>query len=276
MKYQGIFAAIALSVVTAPAAQALDVGGELTIGYSSYKDHGDLGAKMLDASVELGFDSAFSVQMDLSGWRQNFVETDTLFGFDLIDEIDQKVGSAALHLIYDLSPDTSVGGFIGREVGQITSTLSVPELGLSRTDSEELLFTYYGAEIAHDFGAVSVEVAASFVNEDFGTGHVIDLGASYAINDRFSVGVNYIHGRSELVDYEGETDAWRIEARYRPTEALSIYGNLGHASIGTNFNDGTSVVVNEPVYGFGLTYAFGASKGTTFGSRSMLRHQQGL
>ncbi|OYW59951.1 MAG: hypothetical protein B7Z31_04970 [Rhodobacterales bacterium 12-65-15] len=182
----------------------------------------------LEGSAEIGFGPAFSVQGDLAQWR---------YDGDSIESYN----SYGLHLIYDVAPDTAVGGFYTRE------------------DWSGFVYTMIGFEARHTFGAngaMPLEVEAFYgrYNEEDDNFYSLDafsVDADLKIASGFS-----LNGGVTFTNNDEEGTQARIGAEY----ALEQGPRIGLTYSSQNLDSGYQDVL-------GLTLAFDLKGGTTFKQR---------
>lgn len=233
MKKQLLAAAVLVAAATGASAQ--DFKGDITLGYSAFWDDTSLNTLTGQTSLEFGIGDRASVQVDLG-----------IYGFGFVGV---EGGNATLHGIFDVTPVSSVGLFLG-----------VDALAGARDD-------FVGIEYGQSFGTGSFEVYGARGEDGGVTGTLIGGEALFAVNDMWGVGI-----KADTADYAGVLDATRIgvKGNYALGGNTSLYAEVGTARL----DDGTTSV-SSPYVGVGMSFNLGRDK-ATFGHRSQFALIPGL
>lgn len=227
--------AAAFVVAASSGAFAQDFKGDITLGYSAFWDDTSLNTLSGQTSLEFGIGDRASVQVDLG-----------LYGFGLVGV---EGGNATLHGIFDVTPASSMGLFLG-----------VDALANARDE-------FVGIEYGQSFGAGSFEVYGARGKEAGVSGTMIGGEALFAVNDIWGVGV-----KADTADYGGVLDATRIgvKGNYALSQSTSLYAEVGTARL-----DNGATSVSSPYVGVGMSFNLGRDK-ATFGQRSQFALIPGL
>ncbi len=236
--------AVALATVAAPAFAQSFVGGEVSLGYSTFTGDVDGDALNLSASAELAITRDFGIQADL-GY--------TDFGdIGAADGTGADANSVALHVIYNLSDSASAGLFFGYESGTFDD-------GTTETEDDT---TFVGVELGYEVGAVNFEFYyAKPLDEIIDNASFYGISGAYDINGAFAVTAGA--DRLTTDDFVDLTTV-AIGAEYAVLPYITLGAEIGSASIDTGASSDSETFV-----GLGATFTFGAERGATFDSRGL-------
>lgn len=230
-------AAIAVTLMVAASPISAQVtGGSIGVEYSTPTDGTDLGGTTYSGAIEYTIGRNFAVSADLSGYR--------------LDNISTDASSATLHGIYHLSETASVGAFYGRDQ-------------LDGGDARDL----YGIEGGTEFAGGVVEGYIGQLDGAANDVTLLGVDGQYGISNGFSVIGNAGFAFSDA----GDISRFSLGAEYELSGGPQFYAELGSVSV-----ESGGVSADQTFIGVGARVAFGAQRGTTFGSRSLFEITPGF
>lgn len=231
------------AMISSTSVQAVEItGGYLDLGYSTFTD-GDLGDKYnYNGSGELAFSRAFSLQLDLGGYR--------------FQDLSENATNVTLHTNLHTSGNASIGAFYGREY----------------VDGPD--FEFYGIEGGFDAGLADIE---GYIGRQqttdisgldgtlLGVAIISDVSPKWQIRAGYDL-VNDVYG---ILDY----GLLSLGADYSVSDNAEIYGTIGNAHLTSDVVSGSG---DEAYINVGVRINLGNSRGTTFGRRGVLDKIPGL
>lgn len=228
-KHTLITAAVLAVVGSGVMAQGI-TGGSIGVEVTQPTDLDDFTGTNYFGAIEYGINRQFAVSADISSYR--------------FDSIDEDARSATLHGIYHLSDTASVGAFVGQDM---------PENGSD--------ITIYGVEGGTEFMGGKVEGYVGIADNDDDT-VIFGVDGTYAFNEAISfvAGAAFSEGNDDI-----SASTISAGAEYTITGGPALYAEIGNSSSdGLGAND-----IDETFVGVGARINFGAARGTTFGQRSL-------
>lgn len=236
--------AVAIVATSLPLSAQQFVGGEASLGYSTFTGDTEGDAINLTGSVEFAFTREIGVQADLS--YTNFGELGSL------DGSGADASSIALHLIYNVSDASSVGLFYGFESDSY-------ERGAVTTEDDT---SYVGIEVGYEVGDIAFEMYyAKPLDEIIDNASFYGISGAYALNDAFAITAD---ADRLTTDDLADLTSIAVGVDYDVMPNIVLNAEVGTASIdtGTTESDGTFI-------GLGATFSFGADRGATFENRGL-------
>lgn len=215
----------ALSLLVSGAVQAQElVGGTLGLEYFTFSgDLNELDKFTLFGGAEMAVNQGFSIQADASY---------SDFGYSGFDST-----AITLHAIAHLSPNASVGFFIGNE-------------SLEGFDE-----SYYGLEFGASKDRFSSEGYFTTVSDEV----VWGLKAAYAVNNVGEIGLGF-----DTVNIEGyDVSRVSINGEFMASEQLALTAEIGSGRIEDTGSEGFIQL--------GAEIRFGNTRGTTFDRRHITK-----
>lgn len=230
-KVTAIAGVLACFGMQAAMAQSL-VGGSISYEYRKYEDQQSHGA--LAMSGELALSRNFSIQGDL--------------GYQLVGRGAggslRYSSSAALHGIYHINNNASVGAFVGRTFTGNGATI-------------------YGLEVGGENGQFHGEAAVSWVDSTFdSTSFELDLG--YDLTEQLTVRGGLIYSD---VKNSGSLRVTELGADYAFNDSFSIGGSFGARTQ----DNKTAPDVTQNYFALTAEMKVGSSRGATFERRETPR-----
>lgn len=234
--------AFGAACLTANSAAAFEfTGGDVALTYSAFSDDSDYSALSFEGSLEAAFNRDFGMQVDLSNY--------------VFDQADETASNLTLHGLYHLDPSMSAGLFYGIE----------------SVDGGDLEF--YGIEFGQELAQVDFEGYISHGDESGSSVTLVGIEVEYKISDLFSIGAGYDYADFE---YGVSIDNAVARVRYTPTAQMSLYGEVGSLGAELDLGGGSRTSGSQTYVGIGMEYAFGATRGATFGERGFYQMIPGL
>jgi len=232
-----IISIIALGIVSTPAMAVEISGGDINLKYSEL-DAEIFGEKLnsfsVDGAVELGFSPNFAAQLDL--------------GYYNFGAIDDNGTTVALHGIYHLNDETSLGAFYGQD-----------ELD---GDSD-----FYGIEAVYETGKFEVEGYIGSTDNEGEDAGILGLYGAYGLTERLDVTGGY-----QIADLDdGSLDRIEVGLKFKPVDEAVLSVSFGSAEVEAFGESGS-----ESFFSIGVEFPLGANKGATFGRRGILQLLPGL
>ena len=229
-------AAASLALMAAPASAFEVTGGELELTYSAFEEDSDFSRTSLEGSLEAAFSRSVAAQVDLGGYKFNFV--------------DDEATNATVHAIYHANDAASFGIFYGQD-----------SLDGESTD-------FYGLEAGHEFEGVDIEAYVATGEEADVDGTVIGINGVIALNDRFDIGASY-----DTADFDGDVSLNRfaVTGTAHVTDNMGVF-----AEVGSLEGEVAGLSDSELFFGVGAEVTFGAKRGSTFGQRGLAHLVPGL
>ncbi len=231
MTYTAALAAAILAVASTTATAQGFTGGSVGIEYNAPTDGSDFGGTTYTGGLEYGFLRNFSVALNVSAYK--------------LENVGTTAANATLHATYHLDDLASVGIFSAADsiedtTGAVfTNTIFGVEGGT----------TFMGGDVGGYLGRLD--------GEDTYT--VAGVDGEYALARGFSA----IAGFDLLTGNDQTNSQISIGAQYEMARGPKFY-----AKIGSTREDFAGVEDVDTFVGIGASVAFGASRGTTFGTRS--------
>lgn len=211
-----------LAALSAGAAFAQDIKGDITLGYSAFLTETSLNTLSGTGSFEFGIGDRASVQVDLGLYG---------FGFSGLE-----AGNLVLHGIYDINAQGSVGLFLG-----------VDAANGARDD-------FVGIEYGQSFGTGSFELYGARGEEGGVSGTVIGGEAAFSLANGWGLGV-----KADSADYGNALEASRlgVKGMHALGQGTSVFAEIGTARVSNG-----ALSVSEPFVGVGMNFQFGGDKAT--------------
>lgn len=236
-----IAALLGASVLAAPAVAFELTAGSIGLEKGQFVDDGVRGFDKagLKGSAEFQVAPQFSIQGDLGVYD--------------LGRTDGSATSVALHGIYQHSPDTSFGAYVGLDNAKFDS------LGRQAED-----VGFYGVEIANNNGQLGTEVYVGGINDSQIKGTQLGLKGRYAVNE--SAGVS---ARFDTLRLTGpNASRLGVGGDIALGQTGTLYGEIGRAKMNS--------LGNENFVTIGAKVNFGHKASTTFSQRGILDMLPGM
>lgn len=224
-----------LMLLTTAPAQAFDLnGGKLGVTETRFGDGEDDSKTAYDGQIELGFDETFALQLDTGiasydahGWDSRYM---------------------LLHGFFHVTPETSVGLFLGRET------------------FEDKTFTLTGAEIDYQQGKWDLEAYVAKARTNGYTydtfpadvsGTVFGARADYDITSNAQLGLRFDRSNIEYNPLKRVA----LTAEYRLPAGLALTGEIGKYGFDSR--------PSESFVSLGLEFKFGKNGDVTYHERNL-------
>lgn len=232
MTHYAAIAAAVFAVAASPILAQGFTGGEVGIEYNAPTDGSDFGGTTYTGGVEYGFARNFSVALNLSGYK--------------LENVATTAANATLHGTYHLSDTASFGVFTAAD-------------SIEDDNGNTYTNTIYGIEGGTEF--MGGDVGGYVGRLDGGeTYTMIGLDGEYA----FARGFSAIGGFDVLTNDNASNSQFSIGAQYAMDRGPEFW-----LKVGTTREDASGTTDNSTFVGIGASVSFGASRGTTFGTRSV-------
>lgn len=221
--------AIALIAFSGSSASAFEfIGSDVRASETNYSD--SFSSADLSANLAFKFDDKFSVQVGAAMAHEAGGTAPYQWS------LDSKYLEA--HLGYALSPEITIGGFVGRTY-----------------DSGSLRFSYYGLETKISVDKLELNVALNKRSGDDGffKSNSIFVDGSYSISEKLAI-LAGVQLRSSEINFGSAHSTTSYNRSYIGAE-YEVIPNLT-----ASFSVGKNSPYNETISSIGLTYKFGKGK----------------
>lgn len=224
-----VFGTLAYSLFCTQVLAVEITGGEAVLGYSAFAGNTDVSKASLTGGVEIGFSSAFSLQLDAGA-----------HSFNLWDETGSSV---AVHAIYHFDDALSIGTFYG------VDRLAGAPTGL------------YGIEGGYKQVSFAVDGYVAQADDSELSATVFGLEGRFATGEAFYIGASV-----DRIDFDSGFGLTRfgVTGTYSFSRYSGVYAELGRLT-----GDAYGFSGSEIYVGIGANFSFGADRGTTFGRRNV-------
>lgn len=231
MSHYAALAAAVFAVAASPIMAQGFSGGEVGIEYNAPTDGSDFGGTTYTAGLEYGFARQFSVALNLSGYK--------------LENVSTTAANATLHGTYHLNDTASVGVFSAADSMDDAT-------GATKTN------TIFGVEGGTEFMGGDVGGYVGRLKDD-DTYTMLGIDGEYA----FARGFSAIGGFDVMTNDNATNSQFSVGAQYAMERGPQFY-----VKVGTTSEEAPGYSDSSTFVGVGASVSFGASRGTTFGTRS--------